>query len=746
MLDLARSSRWTRFWIILSIVGGLYMFYMSYFAFFTANTESIVHPTTVQHRCLWKEGDPVVYHLKTKMGVNYDAGHWFHMAENFMVQHSILRKAGELTNSSNIILNFDEDHFISELNGITRLIVYLGTHNAQSTPKQLYFTHLTFLPWLSSHARVGSSVVLNHHDFNEVQMMDLQHNAEVAKTENRFVKVENYHLWPSASHSTVSSGVAVNSAFRRLQNVVYHLKTKMGVNYDAGHWFHMAENFMVQHSILRKAGELTNSSNIILNFDEDHFISELNGITRLIVYLGTHTQSTPKQLYFTHLTFLPWLSSHARVGSSVVLNHHDFNEVQMMDLQHNAEVAKTENRFVKVENYHLWPSASHSTVSSGVAVNSAFRRLQNNNTSSVSNTSMNLRASVTNANVSTQSTKSTNGVKVSSTSGNTGSIGSSGSSVPNRATSVNSSSLATARNVVANHAHTSGSISTTGIPSATVTTMTTSASASVSVSAGNTIIPQAGYNSHHQVCARYMGSIGGTWPTVQRGHWFPNPGDIESFRDTLRTACPADPQLLKQTAKKKKYKMVLYQRDLSRKLANQEEAVAMLRSKLSESDWDIEILMHKTSRSPCTLMHHLYNTDILLTPHGFQSMLLLFLPRPGLMFEIFPEKYYKRGYGPFGAEYGVTHGGTMSPSTGYYQQLVLPYVSSAYCMESKFCRGFARNQDVILTKHGVNNLLAFIDDHQDKLEVPAPSVDTIISHHSGSKKVEKNSKRDFLFY
>eukprot|EP01032_Pedospumella_encystans_P009988 gene9988-11704_t len=587
MLDLARSSRWTRFWIILSIVGGLYMFYMSYFAFFTVNTESIVHPTTVQHRCLWKEGDPVVYHLKTKMGVNYDAGHWFHMAENFMVQHSILRKAGELTNSSNIILNFDEDHFISELNGITRLIVYLGTHNAQSTPKQLYFTHLTFLPWSSSHARVGSSVVLNHHDFNEVQMMDLQHNAELAKTENRFVKVENYHLWPSASHVTGSSGVAVNSVFRRLQN---------------------------------------------------------------------------------------------------------------------------------------------------------------NNTSSVSSTSMNLRASVTNANVSTQSA---NGVEVSSNSGTAGSTGSNGSSVPNRVISVNSTSLATARNVVTNHAHTSGSIATTGIPSATVTTMTASAavSASASVSAGNTVIPQAGYNSHHQVCARYMGSIGGTWPTVQRGHWFPNPGDIESFRDTLRTACPADPQLLKQTAKKKKYKMVLYQRDLSRKLANQEEAVAMLRNKLSESDWDIEILMHKTSRSPCTLMHHLYNTDILLTPHGFQSMLLLFLPRPGLMFEIFPEKYYKRGYGPFGAEYGVTHGGTMSPSTGYYQQLVLPYVSSAYCMESKFCRGFARNQDVILTTHGVNNLLAFIDEHLDKLQVPAPSVDTIISHHtSGSKKVEKNSKRDFLFY
>ena len=62
--------------------------------------------------------------------------------------------------------------------------------------------------------------------------------------------------------------------------------------------------------------------------------------------------------------------------------------------------------------------------------------------------------------------------------------------------------------------------------------------------------------------------------------------------------------------------------------------------------------MHKTSRSPCELMHILHNTDVLVTPHGFQSMLLLFLPRPSLIFEVFPYRYYKRGYGPFGHEYG----------------------------------------------------------------------------------------------
>lgn len=34
---------------------------------------------------------PEIYALKTISGVHYDGGHWFHVAENFMVQHSILK-------------------------------------------------------------------------------------------------------------------------------------------------------------------------------------------------------------------------------------------------------------------------------------------------------------------------------------------------------------------------------------------------------------------------------------------------------------------------------------------------------------------------------------------------------------------------------------------------------------------------------------------------------------------------------
>ena len=60
------------------------------------------------HQCNWKSNDPVLFNLQTKMGVNYDAGHWFHMAENFMTYHSILRAQKRLSNSSIIYFNFDD--------------------------------------------------------------------------------------------------------------------------------------------------------------------------------------------------------------------------------------------------------------------------------------------------------------------------------------------------------------------------------------------------------------------------------------------------------------------------------------------------------------------------------------------------------------------------------------------------------------------------------------------------------------
>jgi hypothetical protein len=32
-----------------------------------------------------------LYVMQTSLGVNYDGSHWFHVAENFMAQHSVVR-------------------------------------------------------------------------------------------------------------------------------------------------------------------------------------------------------------------------------------------------------------------------------------------------------------------------------------------------------------------------------------------------------------------------------------------------------------------------------------------------------------------------------------------------------------------------------------------------------------------------------------------------------------------------------
>lgn len=105
--------------------------------------------------------------------------------------------------------------------------------------------------------------------------------------------------------------------------------------------------------------------------------------------------------------------------------------------------------------------------------------------------------------------------------------------------------------------------------------------------------------------------------------------------------------------------------------------------------------MHSNSRSPCELAHILHNVDVLLTPHGFQSMLLIFLPRPSILFEVFPYKYYKRGYGPLSGEYGIRHSGAMSPPTLWHTGFFLSYIRTSTCMLNKYCRGYARNQDVM---------------------------------------------------
>lgn len=62
---------------------------------------------------------------------------------------------------------------------------------------------------------------------------------------------------------------------------------------------------------------------------------------------------------------------------------------------------------------------------------------------------------------------------------------------------------------------------------------------------------------------------------------------------------------------------------------------------------------------------------------------------------------------------GVVHGGTMSPATLWHTKFFLSFVTTEWCMLSKFCRGYARDQDVLLTQNGVNKVMEVVNAHPE---------------------------------
>jgi hypothetical protein len=401
--------------------------------------------------------------------------------------------------------------------------------------------------------------------------------------------------------------------------VLYHLNTKLGVNYEGDHWFHIAENFMTQHSVLEASKRNTDSKVIYFDFDRSGFVAETNGMTKFMIALG--------------VTKVPPIRDTTDTSSGGTSNNNNNNDKEYhfihdsgIDLDYNKEKDKKQEETFHLLDHHDLHDHVKLTLRSG-----------------------------------------------------SGSGSGSGGETKER--------FLVKEGVDAHNDH----------------------------------------ESHEKVCVKDMGVIGGDWPTPQRGHWFPNDHDIDLFRKKIELLCPADPALLLEEAKKKKYKLVVYQRDLSRTIANEEEALALIGEQLKPEEWEVKVLMHARDRSPCELAHRLHNVDVMITPHGFQSMLLIFLPRPSLLFEVFPYRYYKRGYGPLGNEYGLLHYGVMSPALSWSHRLALSQTVTSSCMLGKQCRNFARNDNVHLTRRGVDRL---VDGVQHLLSsAGVETQDTLYHHH-----------------
>jgi hypothetical protein len=129
----------------------------------TKLTSSTMSSHSHHDTCVWKEGDPQLFHLKTSSGVHYDGGHWFHVAENFMVQHTLMRQRQKsqgigLASSSEVYLSLDRDAVLGESNSMTRFMLGLGLTDGLF--KLLHFIHVPQLDLSHSNAQPGDSMFI----------------------------------------------------------------------------------------------------------------------------------------------------------------------------------------------------------------------------------------------------------------------------------------------------------------------------------------------------------------------------------------------------------------------------------------------------------------------------------------------------------------------------------------------------------------------------------------------------------
>ena len=221
---------------------------------------------------------------------------------------------------------------------------------------------------------------------------------------------------------------------------------------------------------------------------------------------------------------------------------------------------------------------------------------------------------------------------------------------------------------------------------------------------------------------------------AERGDWAPTSADVDSMRRALRRLCAPAPgedegsevrsgsnPRAEDAATSASAALesqpcaaasdgdgtrhaVIYQRDVGRSLEDVEGAASSLERALG-ADWRVSVVTHHERLPPCRLARCLGRAEALVTPHGFQSMLYLFLPPKALLYEVFPHRYYKHGYKRAALEWGVSHGMTLSLPRSAASRIISAGFTTGGCMSMFYCRYLARKGDVVLEPRDVDAIV-----------------------------------------
>ena len=136
--------------------------------------------------------------------------------------------------------------------------------------------------------------------------------------------------------------------------------------------------------------------------------------------------------------------------------------------------------------------------------------------------------------------------------------------------------------------------------------------------------------------------------------------------------------------------------------------------------WTTETIIHTNDYPPCLLMESISSSTAIITPHGFQSTLLLFQPINSIFIEIFPKWFYKPFvYGSIQAGYrhlNISRSYLCEQSKSYsYIISTLAYIfgdnNNHKCGGWMLCRYIAKGQDVEITTEFTHRIADYLKNH-----------------------------------
>lgn len=181
--------------------------------------------------------------------------------------------------------------------------------------------------------------------------------------------------------------------------------------------------------------------------------------------------------------------------------------------------------------------------------------------------------------------------------------------------------------------------------------------------------------------------------------WIQSDMQLDSIRkkqDFLCSSHHAATAINSATVRRRQYKLVIYHRDMYRKMIARYDIIDQIKDRLKLIDksildlLDIIVYYHSDNDDACKMKQLLSDADIVVTPHGFQSTSLIFMRKNSILIEFFNYKYYKETYYNMAKQYGIHYLMLQNTHPTSLSRWMLMLVSQYDCMNSKSCRSFAR--------------------------------------------------------